>query len=316
MTPNGNVRYGSATGAAILIGIGAFFLILNLWPSFHTWAFLARYWPVLLIIVGLGKIWEHYAGREHPEIAGRWGFLGTLIVVLAAVGFAASVAHWGQNPRGAGRTDDSSNIHESRSVNLQGAQSVTADIQMPSGSLELGGGSNQLLDADFSYADSQQKPLVDYNVANGHGHLSITLKNDHPSFGRNNNDWNLRFGDATSLDLDLNMGAGRSDMKLGELNITNLNVNIGAGQMDLDLTGDRKNNLRAQIHGGVGSAKIRLPKSVGVRVHASGGIGSIDADGLKRDGDSYINDAFGKTSATITMTIEGGIGEIRLEEEP
>jgi hypothetical protein len=112
------------------------------------------------------------------------------------------------------------------------------------------------------------------------------------------------------------MGAGQSDMKLGELNVTNLNVSIGAGQMNLDLTGDRKNDLQAQIHGGVGSAKIRLPRGVGVRVHASGGIGSIDADGLKRDGDAYINDALGKSPATITMTIEGGIGEIKLEEEP
>lgn len=86
--------------------------------------------------------------------------------------------------------------------------------------------------------------------------------------------------------------------------------------MDLDLTGERKGNLQAEIHGGVGSAKIRLPRDVGVRVHASGGIGSLETGGLKRDGDAYINDAYGKTAATITMNVEGGIGEIRLEQEP
>jgi len=316
MAQTGNVRHGSATGAAILIGVGVFFLILNLWPSFHPWEFLERFWPVLLIILGAGKLWDYYASREHPEATGRWGFLGTLIVVLVAVGFAATVAHWGRNQGGNGKSDDSPNIHETQSVDLQGAQSVTANIDMPAGSLELGGGSNQLLDANFSYAEPQQKPRVDYTVNNGRGQLSVTLKNEPSTFGRNSNDWNLHFSDATPLDLSLNMGAGQSDMKLGSLNVTTLNVNIGAGQMDLDLTGERKRDLQAQIHGGVGSAKIRLPKAVGVRVRASGGIGSIDSGGLKRDGEAYINDAYGKTAATITMNIEGGIGEIRLEQEP
>ncbi len=170
---------------------------------------------MLLIILGAGKLWDYYASREHPEIAGRWGFLGTLIVVLVAVGFAASVGHWGQNRGGNGRNDDNSNIHETQSVDLQGAQSVTANIDMPAGSLELGGGSNQLLDANFSYAEPQQKPRVDYTVTNGHGQLGVTLKNDASTFGRNSNDWNLHFSDSTPLDLSLNMGAGQSDMKLG-----------------------------------------------------------------------------------------------------
>jgi hypothetical protein len=52
-----------------------------------------------------------------------------------------------------------------------------------------------------------------------------------------------------------------------------------------------------------------------VEVHATGGIGSISAHGLKRDGDAYVNDAFGKTPTSIKMTIEGGVGEINLIEE-
>lgn len=316
MTQSGNMRHGSATGAAILIGIGVFFLILNFRPNFHPWAFLERYWPVLLIILGLGKLWDYYAGREHPEMAGRWGFLGTVIVVLVAVVFATSVAHWGRNRRDTGWSDHRLNIHEAQSVDFQGAQSVTANIQMPAGSLELGGGSNELLDANFSYTDSQLKPRVAYAVDNGRGQLSVTSANEHSTFDRKSNDWNLHFGDTIPLDLNLDMGAGQSDMKLGNLNLTKLNVNIGAGQMDLDLTGDRKNDLQARIEGGAGLAKIRLPKNIGVRVHASGGIGSIDSDGLKRDGDAYVNEAYGKTPATITLNIEGGVGEIRLEQEP
>jgi predicted membrane protein len=68
------------------------------------------------------------------------------------------------------------------------------------------------------------------------------------------------------------------------------------------------------VEGGVGSAMIRLPRDVGVRVNASGGIGSVNADGFRRDGDSYENDAYGKTASSIDMTVHGGIGEIDLIE--
>ena len=91
---------------------------------------------------------------------------------------------------------------------------------------------------------------------------------------------------------------------------------MGAGQMDLDLTGDRKTDLTADIEGGVGQANIRLPKNVGVIAQASGGIGSINVRGLKHDGGSYTNDAYGKSPATIHLKVEGGIGEIVLAQEP
>jgi predicted membrane protein len=85
--------------------------------------------------------------------------------------------------------------------------------------------------------------------------------------------------------------------------------------LDLDLTGPRKTNLEGTIEGGVGQATVRLPKDVGVRVEATGGIGSVDFRGLKRDGGYYVNDAYGKSPASIDLTIHGGIGQINLIDE-
>jgi len=60
---------------------------------------------------------------------------------------------------------------------------------------------------------------------------------------------------------------------------------------------------------------VRLPKNVGVIAQASGGIGSIRVHGLKEEGGSYTNEAYGKSPATIHLKVEGGIGEIVLSEE-
>ena len=47
---------------------------------------------------------------------------------------------------------------------------------------------------------------------------------------------------------------------------------------------------------------------------ASGGIGAVDADGLTRQGDAYVNAAYGKASKNIEMNVHGGVGEIDLIE--
>jgi predicted membrane protein len=89
---------------------------------------------------------------------------------------------------------------------------------------------------------------------------------------------------------------------------------MGAGQLDLDLTKLAPSNLQADIEGGAGQARIHLPKDVGVRVFASGGIGAVNADGLTRQGDAYVNAAYGKSAKNIEMNVHGGVGEIDLIE--
>ena len=81
----------------------------------------------------------------------------------------------------------------------------------------------------------------------------------------------------------------------------------------MDLTGDWRNDLTASIQGGVGRATVRLPSDVGVRASAEGGIGAIHVHGMKKDGDDYVNDAYGKSPVTVKVKVEGGVGEINLE---
>ena len=169
---------------------------------------------------------------------------------------------------------------------------------------------------DFLYDRRDWKPDVSYHVSGDQGQLSVSQGDHHHwRWGNEDVDWTIRMGGDVPLDLNLNMGAGESYVKLAGLNVPHLKINMGAGKLDLDLTGARKTNLDADVEGGVGSATIRLPKDVGVRVSASGGIGSINSDGLEQSGDTYTNDAYGKTPTSIDLTVHGGVGEIDLVEE-
>jgi hypothetical protein len=44
-----------------------------------------------------------------------------------------------------------------------------------------------------------------------------------------------------------------------------------------------------------------------------GGLGKINAKGLNRAGDSYVNDAYGDSDVTLKVDVEGGVGQINLK---
>ena len=202
---------------------------------------------------------------------------------------------------------------ESETVKLGEAKSARVEIDMPAGDLSVVSGAKELLEANFSYGSTSSRPQVEYNVSAGRGRL--TIRQPGSSHGRHGgrNTWDLHLNNKVPMDLRVDQGAGRARLTLGGLALSRLEVKIGAGETDVDLTGDWKNDLAASIQGGVGRATVRLPTDVGVRASAQGGIGAIHVHGLRRDGDAYVNEAYGKSPVTVKVEVKGGIGEINLE---
>jgi len=301
----------------VLITVGAMFLYANWRPAFDPWPILRTYWPLILIFVGLGKMWDVSRAKQNPEGTARPSVsLGPTFGALAFV-LVLVVLFWHGRAFTRDRRPYRSDLqHHSQTVDRQGAKSVNVSLETSSGEFQISGGSSHLVDADFNYSDTFETPRVDYNVADGIGHLSISQDNPGTHFGNSHNLWNLRFSNDVPLELKVEMGAGRGQLRLRDMPVTRLEMSMGAGQADVDLTGDRNKDLTADLEGGVGQVTIRLPRKIGVVVRASGGIGSVDAHGLHHADGEYTNDAYGKTPATIRLTVQGGVGQISLIEEP
>jgi Cell wall-active antibiotics response 4TMS YvqF len=109
------------------------------------------------------------------------------------------------------------------------------------------------------------------------------------------------------------MGAGESDLDLDSLALTGVDLQMGAGKTTVDLTGDYAQSFDASIQGGVGEATVLLPSEVGVKAKAVGGLGKINAEGLKKVGDSYVNDAYGESDVNLSVDVKGGVGQINLK---
>jgi hypothetical protein len=297
----------------ILITIGGLFLLQRWSPAFDPWSILQTYWPLILIFIGIGKIWDNVQRSRNPNqppgisLGATFGAVAFVLVIVVLV--------WHGHGFSRRHRSFANSKHITQTVDLKDAKSAHAKLEMGAGQLTINSGATHFMDADFNFTDSYDEPRVDYSVANGVGQVTITQDSRSVHMGRSQNDWNLHFNKDVPLELRIDMGAGQGNLHLRDVPITRLDLNIGAGQVDVDLTGDRKADLSADIEGGVGQADIRLPKNVGVIAHASGGIGSIEVHGLKRDGDSYTNEAYGKSPTTIRLKVEGGIGQITLSQE-
>jgi hypothetical protein len=204
---------------------------------------------------------------------------------------------------------------ESKSVDPENAQTARAKLEMGAGELDVTGGADRLMEGEFSYNVADWKPKVDYDVSGDTGELHVEQGSgeDVRLGGNARNEWDIRLNDEVPTDLVVDMGAGESNLDLDSLTLTGLDLQMGAGKTTVDLTGDYAQAFDASIEGGVGEATVLVPSEVGVKVKAEGGLGKINAEGFQRDGQAYVNDAYGDSDVTLNVDVRGGVGQINLE---
>ena len=203
---------------------------------------------------------------------------------------------------------------ESQSVELGDAKSVIVKINMGAGDLEVTGGAEKLLEADFNYNVAKLKPEVEYTD----GTLVVQQPevNGLPALqGITDfrNEWGLHLYDGVPINLRVNMGAGNSELQLARLSLTGLDIILGAGVSKVDLSGDWVRDLDVTIDAGATDLSVRLPRDVGVRVEVDRGPAVIDAPDLTQNGNVYTNDAYGMSNVTLHVDVKAGIGRVNLE---
>ena len=205
---------------------------------------------------------------------------------------------------------------ETLSVERDKSELLRVNLNMKAGELRLSGGASKFLEGTATYNDEGAKPIVKYVSGAGAGHLSI----EQPSGAWSNSGnakylWDLRLPGDVPLDLTIDFGAGEASINAANLSPRRVEVRIGAGRLEMDLRGNPPRDYDVRVRGGVGEAVIRLPKHVGVYATAVGGLGSINAHGLRKERDHWINDAYDTAQRKIRLDIQGGIGEISLISE-
>ena len=59
-------RSGMLTAGLILMGIGLLFMLNNFYEV-SVWRLIARYWPLLFILIGLKKLYGYFTWQEESS---------------------------------------------------------------------------------------------------------------------------------------------------------------------------------------------------------------------------------------------------------
>ena len=137
-------------GPVVLIAVGVIALLVetNTLNAFHLWDWYMRWWPLLLIGVGLLSLGEWWLDRDRGHLVRRsHGGLIALIIVLAIFSYGASSASRGLHGmhvfrHGSDEDDFFSRIlgqehDDDRSLNQSIPAGAPVDIQVPHGDVTV-----------------------------------------------------------------------------------------------------------------------------------------------------------------------------------
>ena len=203
---------------------------------------------------------------------------------------------------------------QTRSVDAEDAESVRANLRIALGELNVSGGADELMEADFAYNVAAWEPRVNYELGGDTGELNVEQQGLGEGIPNRDvrNEWDLRLNDDIPMDLAVQMGGGVSNLDLDSLILTGLNLGMGAGATTVDLTGNWERDLSAVVRGGAGEVTLLLPSQTGVRVNAGTRLGRVNADGLRKEGEAFVNDAYGDSDTNLEVDVSGGVGQINL----
>src|SRR5215467_7663785 len=173
----------------LLIALGALFLFKSWHPGFEPYQVLKTYWPLILVLVGVGKIWDSSRRRASGEASSGVALGSTLGVAAFVLVLVILLGHYQKSRQKFTRSDgESFASHTEQVVELGDARDVAATLKLGAGELNVSGGSSHLLNSQFHFDRKWDAPRVDYRVSEGRGILEIGQeKSDGINFGATDN---------------------------------------------------------------------------------------------------------------------------------
>lgn len=293
----------SIIGPLVLITLGILLLLANLGAlPFTFWEIAVRFWPLILILIGV----EIIIGRQSA-----FGAIVILVLWIALVVGAIWLSYAGGGLPGAG-----ARVTDQLSQPLGDIKSATVDLSIGisrTSVAPLGSDSTDLMQGTFTH-DAGSQVVKTFNVVGNDGRL--LLKEEGSSavfFGGGNSRWDIGLNPQIPIALRVNSGVGRVSLDLATLNITSLTVDGGVGS--IDITAPRIGISTLRVNGGVGSITITIPKEVAARIRVSSGLGRVHVDDSRfpKFGDVYQSADFASAANRIDLEVDGGVGSINIQ---
>lgn len=278
------------------------------WSSF---ALMGKWWPLLLIILGLGMFWQ---GRIPRLLA----YILVTLAVAGVVGYMAvndptlPLDFISQGNLESGPSTQEIYVSKASHPNLKQGE---LKLNYGGGRLNLSAGSDAWLQGRINSKLAAKTIEVDNDK------LRVILKAKEDDFwpsrknGSNDRLWSVKLAPELNWRIDANIGAVAANLDLSNINLQEFKCNLGAGALDLNL-GNNGPLTRLDIRGGASSINMRLPAAVGVKVTKGAALISdnLDEMGWRKNGNSYLSPNYEQAASRIDLELHLGAGSFDLQQ--
>ena len=267
--------------------------------------------PLLMIVIGVALL-------TRPYVWGR-----TLALVLMTAVVIAASGWYFTHPISAlfPNTQSSSTQTSSTQTIAQPLTAARAEIQLSTtvGRLDIGpSSSGKLIDGTFDLDRSDRLDRT-FSTRGDTQVVRLAVRRTGPGvvlpwLTRDVNTlWNIGLTPEVPLILKVDTGVGESTLDLERLQVTDLSLNVGVGKSTIHLPAT--GTVTASIDGGVGKVDVTIPRGMEARIRVNSGIGAVRVLGdFQRDGDTYTSSGYAGANNRVDLKIEGGIGQITVEQ--
>jgi len=283
-----------------LLFLGVVFLLqtLNVLP-WGLWETLWRFWPVLIIIIGLGILLRHY---------NVW--LVSLLV-LAMFGACLGIAIWQHGlPPAPGMVSYSEPLG-----NMERAQ---IEVDFTAGDIHIGSlppGSLNFVEAASGARNSDGSMNVDFHQQDGAGTLRLSIgRVNRPFWSGDGIRWEVNFTRNIPLTLNVKSAASNTELYLSELKVTELRLDVDAGNCKVAVPSS-VGTTYAYIKADVANLEISVPDGVAARIQVDTDLSAFDVDESRfpKQGDYYISDNFATAQNRIYLEIDSDVGRVQVK---
>ncbi len=345
-------KYTHRTGLfwpLILISIGVLFLLNNLgFIRGDVWDSLVKYWPVILIIIGLDSAYKgegivgavvmlsvgcvfllanlgYLAINAWEVIIRLWPVLliaigldilvGRRALWLSLVGLALVLAilaggiwYYGM------QSTDLRSTGKEISEGLNGIEEVKFDIEPGIGQVKIGKGDNE--DLLFKGIIPEKMQIRHNFTQEGQKATFIMRSGENTTIfmeDRGNRwDWKFDFSPTPLIDLKMGLGVGNCQIDLTGLTMKALDVSLGVGEAQITLPSEGQ--FQAKVDGAIGQIVIYLPENMGLRVNSHTGLGNFKAPpDFMKIGDYYQTKGFDQAKNRVDLNVNQAIGTISVK---
>ncbi|WP_207423664.1 LiaF transmembrane domain-containing protein [Desertivirga brevis] len=303
----------------IFLFIGGVLLLDNFGMIDFHWSIIWRFWPLVLIILGVNMLFP-------GEDSNRGGLISVVITIAALVfigiqgtkpdqedGFGFGWEHHDSDERDEGRVDEA----ETRGNTFSEPLSATTKYAV----LNIEGGATKYELRDTTgelFVAEVKKRGTDYSLLktslDSTDSLSFSMSGKHNLHGRSGGGKaRLKLNTKPVWDLNLEVGAGKIDFDLSAFKIKSIKLQGGAASFDIKL-GAPQTVTSIDTETGVSKLTISIPENAACEIHTDTGLSSNEFDGFeKRDDGTYVTPGYTEARDHFIINISGGLSKARVE---